>query len=300
MDYTDASNAVLVHGDKGYADCKTGVEGTFITANALNAVQSEIMNFIVKSGQTPIPFDADDPASYDQLWRGCLQTLTSLIPDIPDIPEFVQSPAGFSRRAVYTSNATWVAPSNISSALVIVIGAGRGGSGGRGNVSPANNSVGHVSGGGGGGGGFAQELITAITPGQSIPVIIGSGGLGAQYGLSANSTGGNGGVSSFGAFLSASGGKGASNQRGGGGGSTSGADVSFSLGAGGFAELTGDAQGKGGHGGGGTAGNGTGSVNGSPGANASIVGGGGGGASYGGGVGAKGGNGFRGQVTIYY
>ncbi|MGH1542360.1 MAG: hypothetical protein ACRBHB_18180 [Arenicella sp.] len=69
MDYTDASNAVQVHGNPGYADCKPGVEGTFLTANALNSVQSEILNVIEKSGQAPIPFDENNPESYNQLWQ---------------------------------------------------------------------------------------------------------------------------------------------------------------------------------------------------------------------------------------
>ncbi|MFQ3247916.1 MAG: hypothetical protein ACI9SP_004575 [Arenicella sp.] len=69
MDYTNASNAVVVHGENGYADCKPGVAGTFINAHALNGLQSEIINAIVKSGQEPIAFDENDPSSYDQLWK---------------------------------------------------------------------------------------------------------------------------------------------------------------------------------------------------------------------------------------
>lgn len=56
--------------------------------------------------------------------------------------------------------------------------------------------------GGGSGGGYARRLVTGLTPGQSISILVGAGGLG---GTSASPPTG-GGTSQFGSFVSASGG----------------------------------------------------------------------------------------------
>ena len=91
--------------------------------------------------------------------------------------------------------------------------------------------------GGGGGGGYARKRIAPglITPGQVIPVTVGSGGVGGTVGGSP-ATGGQ--SSSFGAFVAATGGTinpyatVSSPQLGGGGGAGQGGDVNLSGSAG--------------------------------------------------------------------
>ena len=57
--------------------------------------------------------------------------------------------------------------------------------------------------GGGSGGGYARERITQLTPGQSIPVVVGAGGAGGVVSAQGATAGG---TSSFGSYVNASGG----------------------------------------------------------------------------------------------
>ncbi|MBV9756814.1 MAG: hypothetical protein JO047_07150 [Alphaproteobacteria bacterium] len=95
---------------------------------------------------------------------------------------------GVSRIAVLSASGNWLAPSNAS--LVRVRLWGGGGAGGAG---------GGGSGGGGAGGGYSEGYY-AVTPGQTVPVVVAAGGV--PRGVN----GGAGGTTSFGTAASASGG----------------------------------------------------------------------------------------------
>ncbi len=99
---------------------------------------------------------------------------------------------GFSRMVSLTTSASFTVPNGVTLMRVRVCGGG----GGAGAGSATQG------GGGGGGGGFA-EAIVPVTPGQVIPVTVGTGGTGAFASGTAATAGTS---SSFGAALSATGG----------------------------------------------------------------------------------------------
>jgi hypothetical protein len=80
---------------------------------------------------------------------------------------------------------TWTVPANVTQVTVLVGGAGGGGGSG-------NNTA--YCGGGGGGGGTYIGVID-VTPGDTIPIVVGTGGSGGAAGARANGTAG--GNSSF-------------------------------------------------------------------------------------------------------
>lgn len=80
------------------------------------------------------------------------------------------------------------------------------GAGGGGGSGYPYGSTGPTGGGGGAGGGYAELKNLNVVPGQQITVTIGAGGVGRGSGVWA--TGGTGGTSSFGAYMSATGGQG--------------------------------------------------------------------------------------------
>jgi len=127
-----------------------------------------------------------------------------------------QTYATFSRtRAYYTSN-VFVVPSNVTRARVRVWGAGAGGGG--------NNDFG--SAGGGGGGGYVEATVILV-PGATIPVTVGSPGLGGSNSAVILNDGGSGGSSSFGTYISATGGLGGQGTVGGGTGSGGGGGAGY-------------------------------------------------------------------------
>ncbi|WP_236766940.1 DUF2793 domain-containing protein [Agrobacterium tumefaciens] len=179
---------------------------------------------------------------------------------------------------------SWVPPAGVNSAFARVWAGGAGGGG--------NQSVG--AGGGGGGGGYAEGYVI-VTPGVSVPIIVGAGGAGGA-GNATYGDGVAGGSSSFGSAISATGGGGGKgappNSQGisGGGGIGAGGHYQSTGGQGSSGTIIGS-TGIGGVGGSGASGGGPGggtstgqpSVGQSPGG-----GGGGGGSNYGGAYGAPG------------
>jgi hypothetical protein len=111
----------------------------------------------------------------------------------------VQRYAPFTRTNVFYQSTTWNVPLNVSWVKARVWGAGGGGGG---------NYVQGAS-GGGGGGGYSEEILF-VTPGSSIVVTVGQGGLGGgNSSVSASANNGlSGGSSSFGNLISATGGVG--------------------------------------------------------------------------------------------
>lgn len=97
------------------------------------------------------------------------------------------------KEQAFTASGTWTAPSGVTAAQVILVGAGGGGGGG----SSA------VAGGGGAGGVVAVQNIN-VTPGTSYQINIGAGGQGGQTSITATNDylstlpGANGGTTTFG------------------------------------------------------------------------------------------------------
>lgn len=91
---------------------------------------------------------------------------------------------------------SWVVPASVRKAFVRLWGAGGGGGGSQ---LPA-------AAGGGGGGGYAEGYVD-VTPGATVPLLIGSGGAAGNM-ATGTGYGSTGGSTSFGAFLSATGGGG--------------------------------------------------------------------------------------------
>jgi len=104
---------------------------------------------------------------------------------------------------------SWIVPSGVTSLNVLCIGGGGGGG-----TSLDNTGT---SGGGGGGGGGIKSGTLGVNPGETVTVIVGEGGLGAQGTTSSDNLGKTGGTSACGT-IRASGGTGGSFSPGGSGG----------------------------------------------------------------------------------
>ena len=166
------------------------------------------------------------------------------------------SSSGIGQQAFTTSGTfTWVVPNGVTSCSVVCVGAGGGGS--------SNSAY------SGGGGALAYVNNISLTPGESMTVVVGSGGSGGSGVSAPTSYGASGGLSSFArsatVLVQANGGKGYKDT------STAGGTVG---------------TGTGGNGGaGGYAGGGAGGYSGTGGAGATTYGGGGSAGSGGGGGG---------------
>ena len=100
---------------------------------------------------------------------------------------------GFSSIEVYNNSGSFTVPNGVTNLYVRLVGGG--GAAGYHSTLP---------GGGGGGGGEAIDILSGLTPGQIIPVTVGAEGIApTTFG-----SGGAGGTSSFGTYMSATGGQG--------------------------------------------------------------------------------------------
>lgn len=136
---------------------------------------------------------------------------------------------GARNLAVFTASGTFTCPSTV--VAVEVIGGG-GGGGGVGDAS--GGGIAGNAGGGGGGGAYGLKIVSGLLIGQTVAVTVGAGGAGGNL-----ASGGIGGDSSFGAFVTAGGGGGGNwGENGmtftGGGGTAVGGDISCQGGDGGF------------------------------------------------------------------
>ena len=93
------------------------------------------------------------------------------------------APSAIPTTQVFTSSGTFTVPAGVTKVKVTVVGGGGGGGIG-------------TSYAGGGGGGTAIKTITGLTPGGTVAVTVGAGGVAAAAGV----------TSSFGAYCSATGG----------------------------------------------------------------------------------------------
>lgn len=100
---------------------------------------------------------------------------------------------------VYTSTTTWNKPSGLLAVKVRCWGGGGAGGG-----AAATSGTQYSAGSGGGAGGYVEMWIAAADLPSSLTATVGAGGTG-----SSTATGGNGGDTTFDAFITASGGSGA-------------------------------------------------------------------------------------------
>ncbi|MBR0653307.1 hypothetical protein GXW78_26880 [Roseomonas terrae] len=139
-----------------------GVPATVPGYEWYNGIQGELYSFLVAAGITP------DAANVAQVLEAACRL-------------FAQG-----RMQAFTANGTFVVPAGVYRIRCRVWGGGGAG---------ASSSSGNYPGGGGGSGGYGEGVYN-VTPGSSITVTRGAGGVG-----------GNGGSSSFGSLLTASGGQ---------------------------------------------------------------------------------------------
>lgn len=86
---------------------------------------------------------------------------------------------------IYTSNDTWVCPSNVTAVELVGVAGGGGGGGGQ-------NSIVGAAGKGGGGGAFKKSIV-AVTPGLTYTITIGAAGAAGEIGAA----GGDGSATTF-------------------------------------------------------------------------------------------------------
>lgn len=103
-----------------------------------------------------------------------------------------------SGRQVFTSGGTFNVPADVTQVWVSMAGGGGGGGGGY--KGPAG-----LGGSGGGGGHAVLRQPVTVTPTENVTVTVGAAGAGGAYNIG---SGGNGGTSSFGAYVSCPGGVG--------------------------------------------------------------------------------------------
>lgn len=133
----------------------------------------------------------------------------------------------------FTSSGTFTVPAaNRADGLTDIIVEGWSGGGAAG--STGNSGAGSNPGGGGGSGGYGLKRVLGLTPGSTITVTVGAGGVAA-----AAANGGAGGTTSFGAHMSITGGGGGAYGNGvlvssGTGGVATGADLAIPGQSGGF------------------------------------------------------------------
>jgi hypothetical protein len=93
----------------------------------------------------------------------------------------------------FVTSGQFTVPAGVTQVEVEVWGAGSG----------SYASVPQIPSGGGSGGGYARRLVRGLTPGQTIPLTVGAGGI---AGTTGGAAAGPGGASTFGGFVSATGG----------------------------------------------------------------------------------------------
>lgn len=177
---------------------------------AQNTIRMQRVELQLKNG-TPAITGTQSVPPVDSGWIGLYVitvaygqtaiTATSItaLPTAPFIPWKLPSlhPGFGSGVQSFTVSGTFVVPAGVTQVEAEVWG------GGAGSYASVSGMPSGGSSGGGSGGGYARKRITGLTPGQSVAVVVGAGGIGGTVGGGAATSGG---TSSFGPYVSATGG----------------------------------------------------------------------------------------------
>lgn len=185
--YKDQDNNVLIlTRDAGVVT----EEGTPITASLMTKIEDGIESVTSDVGDITT-LDTDDKSNV-------ASAINEIVANVLDIKEGVLID---TLTTIGASN--YIVPTGITKIAIVMIGAGGGGGSG----DSAGTSSYAYAGGGGGGGYIATIPVMTVTPSQSIPVVIGDGGLGGVWSGAPND-GADGGTTSFNGITCKGGGKG--------------------------------------------------------------------------------------------
>ncbi len=201
---TDASPVVLPYYNA--ANPAQSFSGPANSGAAQNTLRTQRVQLQLKSGLPANTGSQATPAA-DSGWMGLYQISVAygqtqitaasiaLTPNAPFLLWKLPSlrPGFGSGVQSFQSSGNFVVPVGVTQVEVELWGGGSG----------SFASVPGLSSGGGSGGGYAKKLVVNLTPGQTIPVTVGTGGAGGTTGGAAASSGS---TSSFGQFASATGG----------------------------------------------------------------------------------------------
>lgn len=180
------------------------------SASAQNTVRTQTVELQMKSG-APATTGTQSTPPVDNGWVGLYvitvaygqTSVTSVnITTIPTAPflswklPWLRPGFGSGTQSLTTAG-NFIVPTGVTQVEVEVWGGGAGSF-----ASVAGTSVG-IGSGGGSGGGYARKRVTGLTPGQSVPVVVGAGG---TWGTIMGESPTCGGTSSFGSNVSATGG----------------------------------------------------------------------------------------------
>lgn len=183
---TSSVNGVKIYID-GSTDLRTGYD-----YNNLRSTNSSINNTLIGKSSTSTYYLNGSIAElqiYDkELTQEEITTLYGY--------EGITTTDGAYTIVTFKSGGTFTIPLGLSTASILVVGGGGGGGAG--------------TAGGGGGGGVIYNSSYSVTPGQTIPITIGAGGIGKDY--SVTNTGGTNGSNSIFDTLIAVGGGGGGNR----------------------------------------------------------------------------------------
>ncbi len=180
------------------------------SASAQNTVRTQTVELQMKSG-APATTGMQTTPPVDNGWIGLyIVTVTygqtsvtsANITTIPTAPFLAWKlpwlrPGFGSGAQSLTTSGIFIVPAGVTQVEVEVWG------GGAGSYASVAGALVGIASGGGSGGGYARKRVTGLTPGQSVPVVVGSGG---TWGTTTGTAPTSGGPSSFGSGVSATGG----------------------------------------------------------------------------------------------
>lgn len=184
-----------------------GVPPTILPAEWFNTIQRELINLLAVANIEP---DSDD---FNQVATAVSKLITEggFLKTVNNLSEIkiagavaqatARSNLGIAARfQKFTGSGSFTVPAGVTT--LYISGCAGGGGGGGGSSSTASSSV-ATCGGGGGAGQSVQRVSVIVTPGQIIPVVVGTGGTSGAGGATGSNAqaGGSGGLTSFGTSL---------------------------------------------------------------------------------------------------